>query len=295
MVLLVSFAWGRYDEKKRGRFRVNEAAFALRAQEINNNEIEQGEVSYALSPFATKVLSEITYDDLAERTFTASDADILTAGILRLRGPATKNPRALDHATLVRSLLEPDSSARRLTEEVLQAPSRSSVYNVFRNLAERCRKAAPKGVSIDQLIQLGDPEYAPPTKPRTARHLGVSATTNIVLVPMPHEPVEQRSLDEYRVGEPLAWQDDALCAQTNPEGFFPEKGGSTRDSKKICESCEVRDICLEYALQNEERFGIWGGKSERERRPLVQARRAERGRATGKNVSVDKEQDADVA
>jgi WhiB family redox-sensing transcriptional regulator len=67
---------------------------------------------------------------------------------------------------------------------------------------------------------------------------------------------------------PLAWQTDALCAQTDPEAFFPEKGGSTRDAKRICTSCEVRSQCLEYALANDERFGIWGGLSERERRKL---------------------------
>ncbi|MES2171354.1 MAG: WhiB family transcriptional regulator [Actinomycetota bacterium] len=67
---------------------------------------------------------------------------------------------------------------------------------------------------------------------------------------------------------PLAWQSDSLCAQTDPEAFFPEKGGSTRDAKKICTSCEVRAQCLEYALKNDERFGIWGGLSERERRKL---------------------------
>ncbi len=43
----------------------------------------------------------------------------------------------------------------------------------------------------------------------------------------------------------LAWQSDALCAQTDPEAFFPEKGGSTRDAKKICTTCEVRAQCLE--------------------------------------------------
>ncbi len=68
--------------------------------------------------------------------------------------------------------------------------------------------------------------------------------------------------------DPLAWQTDSLCAQTDPEAFFPEKGGSTRDAKKICASCEVRNQCLEYALKNDERFGIWGGLSERERRKL---------------------------
>lgn len=72
----------------------------------------------------------------------------------------------------------------------------------------------------------------------------------------------------------LAWQSDALCAQTDPEAFFPEKGGSTRDAKKICTTCEVRAQCLEYALLNDERFGIWGGLSERERRRLRRARSA---------------------
>lgn len=64
------------------------------------------------------------------------------------------------------------------------------------------------------------------------------------------------------------WQDRALCAQTDPEAFFPEKGGSTREAKRICMGCEVRNKCLDYALANDERFGIWGGLSERERRRL---------------------------
>jgi WhiB family redox-sensing transcriptional regulator len=69
-------------------------------------------------------------------------------------------------------------------------------------------------------------------------------------------------------GDPPEWQERALCAQTDPEAFFPEKGGSTREAKRICSSCEVRAECLEYALEKDERFGIWGGMSERERRRL---------------------------
>lgn len=68
-----------------------------------------------------------------------------------------------------------------------------------------------------------------------------------------------------------AWQADALCAQTDPEAFFPEKGGSTREAKRVCQSCLVRTECLEYALAQDERFGIWGGLSERERRKLKRA------------------------
>jgi WhiB family redox-sensing transcriptional regulator len=66
----------------------------------------------------------------------------------------------------------------------------------------------------------------------------------------------------------LRWQDRALCAQTDPEAFFPEKGGSTREAKRVCTTCPVRTECLEYALASDERFGIWGGLSERERRRL---------------------------
>jgi WhiB family transcriptional regulator, redox-sensing transcriptional regulator len=68
--------------------------------------------------------------------------------------------------------------------------------------------------------------------------------------------------------EEPGWQERALCAQTDPEAFFPEKGGSTREAKKVCLTCDVRGECLEYALLNDERFGIWGGLSERERRKL---------------------------
>jgi WhiB family transcriptional regulator, redox-sensing transcriptional regulator len=68
--------------------------------------------------------------------------------------------------------------------------------------------------------------------------------------------------------ESLPWADQARCLQAEPDTFFPEKGGSTREAKRICSGCDVRDLCLEYALINEERFGIWGGMSERERRKL---------------------------
>lgn len=75
-------------------------------------------------------------------------------------------------------------------------------------------------------------------------------------------------LEDFSDEGELGWQTDALCAQTDPEAFFPEKGGSTRDAKKVCGACNVKAQCLEYALANDERFGIWGGLSERERRRL---------------------------
>ncbi len=86
-----------------------------------------------------------------------------------------------------------------------------------------------------------------------------------VIVPLAHVIVRPEDVDDQ------GWQDRALCAQTDPEAFFPEKGGSTREAKRVCRGCEVKAECLDYALENDERFGIWGGMSERERRRLKRA------------------------
>lgn len=64
------------------------------------------------------------------------------------------------------------------------------------------------------------------------------------------------------------WQDQAECRGVDPDLFFPERGASTRESKQICQDCPVRVECLAYAIDNAEKFGIWGGRSERERRRM---------------------------
>ena len=69
-----------------------------------------------------------------------------------------------------------------------------------------------------------------------------------------------------------SWQDEANCLGVDPDLFFPERGASTREAKEVCRGCVVRLHCLEYALVNGEKFGIWGGLSERERRKLRRQR-----------------------
>lgn len=64
------------------------------------------------------------------------------------------------------------------------------------------------------------------------------------------------------------WEDNAACRTADPEIFFPDKGGSTREAKAICATCPVATQCADYALEHDERFGIWGGLSKRERRRL---------------------------
>jgi WhiB family redox-sensing transcriptional regulator len=79
--------------------------------------------------------------------------------------------------------------------------------------------------------------------------------------------------------EPV-WQRQANCMGVDPDLFFPERGASTREAKEVCRGCVVQEDCLEYALANGEKFGIWGGLSERERRRIRRRRSLER-RAEG--------------
>lgn len=76
------------------------------------------------------------------------------------------------------------------------------------------------------------------------------------------------------LGQPEEWTQWASCADTDPDAFFPEKGGSTRAAKSICSGCAVQAECLDFALRNKEQFGIYGGLSERERRALSKERAA---------------------
>jgi WhiB family transcriptional regulator, redox-sensing transcriptional regulator len=72
------------------------------------------------------------------------------------------------------------------------------------------------------------------------------------------------------------WQRQANCMGVDPDLFFPERGASTREAKEVCRGCVVREDCLEHALSNGEKFGIWGGLSERERRRIRRRRALER-------------------
>jgi WhiB family redox-sensing transcriptional regulator len=69
-----------------------------------------------------------------------------------------------------------------------------------------------------------------------------------------------------------AWVADGLCGQVDPEVFFPPKGTPAEPAKAICRACPVRAECLEYALDNHEHHGVWGGTTDDERRALQRAR-----------------------
>jgi WhiB family transcriptional regulator, redox-sensing transcriptional regulator len=85
----------------------------------------------------------------------------------------------------------------------------------------------------------------------------------------------------------MGWVDQALCTEVDTgDLWFPEKGGSSRQAKRVCAGCPVRQACLEYALEHDIRWGVWGGTSERQRRSMrVGMRPTGRPRLTGRRAS----------
>lgn len=74
----------------------------------------------------------------------------------------------------------------------------------------------------------------------------------------------------------LSWQDEGLCAEVGPVFFYPEQGENAIPAKRVCEACRVRARCLQWALDNDEIYGVWGGTSEDERQEIRVARDRER-------------------
>ena len=72
------------------------------------------------------------------------------------------------------------------------------------------------------------------------------------------------------LGQP--WRLRANCMGVDPDMFFPERGASMQEAKEVCRGCPVREDCLEFAITHNEKFGIWCGTSERERRRIRRAR-----------------------
>ena len=71
----------------------------------------------------------------------------------------------------------------------------------------------------------------------------------------------------------LSWRLRAACRGVDPDVFYPVSDEDAEEAKSICRACPVREACLEYALANRERDGVWGGATERERRRMIRQRR----------------------
>ena len=66
------------------------------------------------------------------------------------------------------------------------------------------------------------------------------------------------------------WMGRAVCADHPADVFFPDQGENdvAQQAKAICATCPVRVACLDYAVVTNQRFGIWGGLTEKQRRPF---------------------------
>jgi hypothetical protein len=74
----------------------------------------------------------------------------------------------------------------------------------------------------------------------------------------------ERLVDADRVAGP-EWRMAGLCAQADPDAFFPEDEQWSGEAKRVCARCPVAATCLAYALAADERWGIWGGLTTKER------------------------------
>lgn len=206
---------------------------------------------------------------LKEAEVTLDEARLkLAIFVLQKEGVKAQHREATRASLFLKWFAAEDASVREMTSA--RSSEMASVYKAVRILTPEVINPLPEPddkidpLALDQLVirfresQLtmdksarSDLLHSPSSKIRTTTKLLFPATND---------------------SSALDWREYALCAQTDPEIFFPEGNGNTREAKKICNNCDVRDQCLNYALENDERFGVWGGKSEHERRYLRRRR-----------------------
>jgi WhiB family redox-sensing transcriptional regulator len=75
-------------------------------------------------------------------------------------------------------------------------------------------------------------------------------------------------VDDSITDPDTAWADFGRCAGVDPDVFFPRPGDDTSRAKSLCQQCPVRSACLEWALDTNQKHGIWGGMTEGQRRRL---------------------------
>lgn len=81
-------------------------------------------------------------------------------------------------------------------------------------------------------------------------------------------------IDNYRLDDTdHDWTLRAACRGANPDLFFIDQGQSANPAKKVCARCPVSHACLDYAMRNDIRHGVWGGHGEKERKRLRGLRR----------------------
>ena len=85
---------------------------------------------------------------------------------------------------------------------------------------------------------------------------------------MPEAEIDVQRLPQ-QVSPPDTWQERSACYGLDPEIFFPTTEEEAGLALSYCALCTVREVCLAWALQSGERYGVWGGTTEQQRRRLI--------------------------
>ncbi len=181
-----------------------------------------------------------------------------------------------------------------LEVEIEQAPRRRRLPSLLTPTAPKSRKLSPEVLA--SLVGFPDPLPKPERSPdeQPFELWGINGYLGAYENTDQHSEEKERALKSYQAGtyassetkvflssldgptdeelDEIEWIDRGSCVGVETELFFPERGASTKESKGVCQGCAVRNQCLELALDKGEKFGIWGGLSERERRRIRRQR-----------------------
>jgi WhiB family redox-sensing transcriptional regulator len=78
-----------------------------------------------------------------------------------------------------------------------------------------------------------------------------------------------RSSEREAETEQRPWVLDSACRGLDSAMFFPGQDGDAEPALLVCSGCAVRDECLDFAVETRQRYGIWGGTTERQRRRIM--------------------------
>lgn len=264
--------------------------------EVVPERVEVTPVANELGKRATRFTTEIYGQDVEQLQLLEDEADVIASTTMAVFEENVKKQESYKQSRQQKyiHLLLQGFTDEQIAQEMDTKPAQvGSFFHIFKRRLHKSRfdqalalttleraiavRRNP-GVDIETVLRSIKPRVAATVTNLEPR---VYADPQEFDAPLTIAPIETRVAmpDDYLVNKdefenPDEWQALGLCKQTDPEIFFPEKGGSTREAKQVCQNCEVRDKCLQYALNNDERFGIWGGLSERERRKLKKAMEA---------------------
>jgi WhiB family redox-sensing transcriptional regulator len=151
-----------------------------------------------------------------------------------------------------------------LPDDILKYPGPKLAHENVQKLQNTVNRSG-----FDEFVTAWKKEHHIEAIPKKLDHRQVARHFVPVGLPIKLEPYVAPHVQPTKVD----WRDFAECAQVAPELFFPEKGASPKDSKKICGQCAVTSFCLEYALDTKQADGVWAGYTAGELKAIRRERR----------------------